>query len=104
MSTIPLELISQVPVRVKTPTQVKVRKEVSFEEAGTDSQIAKFLQTKDPDLQAEIRSAQVYLAIQNVDVDSYESKTEIKKSVEIDGKQEKAPAIKDPASVLSLEI
>jgi len=104
MSVNPLEVQSQVPVLVKTPTQVKVRKEVSFEQAGTESQIAKFLQTKDLDLQLEIRSAQVYLEIQNIDVDSYESKTEIKSSVEIDGKQEKAPAIKDPASVLSLAI
>ena len=99
-----LDIIRQVPVRVKGYDQVKVRKVMSFEEAGTDTQIAKFLKTKDLNIKAEIEAQRNYYLTQNVVLEAFESQTEIKKFIEIDGKQENTPSIKHSSTVHSLEI
>jgi len=66
--------------------------------------IAKFLKTKDLNIKVEIEAQRNYYLTQNVVLEALESQTEIKKFIEIDGKQENAPSIKHSSTVHSLEI
>ena len=73
MTMIPIQMIKQTSVQIRSKEKLKIKTQMSREEVATDSQLHKLLQTQDPDIKAEIEAHRQSVRIQEIDINDIKS-------------------------------